>query len=87
MPKRIPPWLDWELHFTEHVKRRMIDRGFNDVDLRVMLEDPDGLARGGVPGRWILLARLRGRDWRVVVEPSWDKVRLDVITAWAVEGK
>ena len=57
MPKRIPPWLDWELHFIEHVKRRMIDRGFNEVDLRV------------------------------VVEPNWDKMRLDVITAWAVEGK
>ena len=31
MPRRIPPWLDWELKLTEHLEERMIDREFNEV--------------------------------------------------------
>ena len=83
MPRRIPPWLDWELHLTKHVKRRMIDRGFNEVDLREMLEEPEGVGIGAMPGRWIFRTRLHGRSWKVVVEPDWFEQRLVVITAYA----
>ena len=82
MARRIPPWLDWDLRLTDHIEERMIDRGFNEVDLREMLEDPIGIGRGGMSGRWILRTRLHGRGWRVVVEPDWFEQRLWVITAY-----
>ena len=34
-----PDWWDWPFDCDrEHVERRMLDRGFNEVDLRDMLE-------------------------------------------------
>jgi hypothetical protein len=48
-----------------------------------MLEDPDGIARGAMPGRWILMTRLHGQRWKVVVDPNWIEKRLIVVTAWA----
>jgi hypothetical protein len=87
MPRRNPPCLDWELKLTEHLEERRIDRGFNEVDLRLMLTDPDGVSRGALPSRWILTTRLHGRRWKVVVEPAWIAQRLEVITAWATGGK
>ena len=34
-----PDWWDWELEFTPHLIKRMIDRQFNEVELRAMLAD------------------------------------------------
>ena len=32
-----PDWWDWELELTPHLLKRMIDREFSEVDLRIML--------------------------------------------------
>ena len=34
----LPAWWNWELELTLHVLKRMEDRDFNEVDLRMMLE-------------------------------------------------
>ena len=34
-----PPWWEWELELTPHLLKRMVDRGFTELDLREMLED------------------------------------------------
>lgn len=38
-----PSWWDWELEFSPHLLKRMIDRQFSEVDLRRMLEHATGL--------------------------------------------
>lgn len=32
-----PQWWDWELEFSPHLLKRMVDRSFNEIDLRSML--------------------------------------------------
>jgi len=32
-----PDWWSWELQLTPHLKERMVDRGFAEIDLREML--------------------------------------------------
>ena len=41
-----PEWWDWELELTPHVEKRMEDRTFSEVDLRLMLGARDGLSPG-----------------------------------------
>jgi hypothetical protein len=33
-----PEWWTWELELSPHLLRRMLDRGFSEVDLRIMME-------------------------------------------------
>jgi hypothetical protein len=32
--KTWPEWWDWELELTPHLLKRLVDRGFTEVDLR-----------------------------------------------------
>jgi hypothetical protein len=34
-----PEWWEWELELTPHLLKRMVDRQFDEVDLRTMLAD------------------------------------------------
>lgn len=34
-----PHWWAWDLELSPHLLKRMIDRGFTEVDLRRMIED------------------------------------------------
>jgi hypothetical protein len=36
-PMERPTWWEWELELTPHLQKRMEDRDFTEVDLRVML--------------------------------------------------
>ena len=67
---------------TPHLKERMVDRGFAEIDLREMLEHASGCRRDFVRGRWVIEARHRGRSWQVVVEPDYGSRQLTVITAF-----
>jgi hypothetical protein len=29
-----PEWWEWELELTAHLEKRMLDRDFNEIDLR-----------------------------------------------------
>lgn len=79
---RRPAWWDWELMLTFHVERRMEDRGFTEVDLRAMMEAASGWRRDHVEDRFVLLCRLRGRRWQVIIEPDEDRQVLVIITAY-----
>lgn len=63
----------------------MEDRGFNEVDLRRMLEHARGHRPDIVEDRSIIEARHAGRTWEVIVEPDQTRNLLVVITAYPVE--
>lgn len=65
-----PEWWDWELELTSHLRKRMQDRDFTEIDLRAMLESAHGYRPGALEGRWIVETRYRGREWRVIVVAS-----------------
>ena len=33
-----PTWWGWELELSSHLEKRMLQRGFGEIDLRTMLE-------------------------------------------------
>jgi hypothetical protein len=80
-----PPWWEWELLLTKHVLKRMHDRDFSEIDLRMMLERALALERAKEPGRWQVLARHGGVLWGIVVEPEYDTRLLAVITAFPLD--
>ena len=81
---RWPAWWDWELELTPHVLKRMVDRGFTEVDLRQMLEDASSFRPDVEEGRWVIVSRQRRRSWEIMVEPDEAEQGLVVITAYPV---
>lgn len=79
-----PEWWFWELEISSHVLKRMVDRSFNEVDLRRMLEEAMGFRKDFVEGRYVVETRHDGRRWEVVIEPIADERTLLVITAYRV---
>lgn len=79
-----PKWWAWELELSPHVLKRMEDRGFNEVDLRAMLERASKYRRDIVHNRWVIEARHEGRRWEVIVEPDGSLTLLVVVTAYPV---
>jgi len=82
---RWPPWWEWDLEFTPHLSKRMEDRSFSEVDLRLMLQRASGYRRDVVPDRWIIETRHDQWPWEVIVEPLIFEELLLVITAYPVE--
>ena len=70
MAKRRPGWWDWELELSPHLVKRMLDRSFSEVDLRVMLEQPRDYRPDIMDGRWVIVTTYRGQSWEVIVEPD-----------------
>jgi hypothetical protein len=62
----------------------MVDRGFTELELRLMMNRAGSLRRDVVPGRWVAVTRHRKRRWEVVIEPDDDAQRIVVITAYPV---
>lgn len=81
-PRTWPPWWHWELELSPHLLKRMIDRQFNEVDLRRMLEHPRDLREDSVEGRWKVETLHEGRIWEVIVEPEAEVRLLVVVTAY-----
>jgi hypothetical protein len=80
-----PDWWSWELDLDNpHLLKRMMDRGFNEADLREMLEQALGFRKDHEAGRWIVESRFAGGKWEVVVEPLPEVMRLLVVTAYQV---
>ena len=75
----------WELELSAHLLKRMEDRGFNEVDLRRMLEHAAGHRADILEGRFVIEARHAGRQWDVIVEPDEIRQLLVVITAYPVD--
>jgi hypothetical protein len=80
-----PEWWVWELEFTQHLLKRMVDRRFTEVDLREMLEHATGYHRNHEEGRWGIETRHADNDWIVIVEPLADETVLLVITAYPLD--
>ena len=77
-----PDWWSWELELTPHLMKRMVDRQFSEVDLRVMLDAATGFQENHEEGRFVIDTRHEDRKWAVIVEPdSLDEV-LIVVTAY-----
>jgi len=83
---RWPPWWDWELELSPHLLKRMIDRGFTEVDLRRMLQYATGYHRDIVEGRWVIETFFRKSPWEVIVEPDFQAKLLVVVTAYPCDG-
>jgi hypothetical protein len=77
-----PDWWDWELELTSHLLKRMIDRGFNETDLREMLASSSGFQRSTTLGRFVIVCGYNGDVWEIVVEPDEPSRQLLVITAY-----
>jgi uncharacterized protein DUF4258 len=80
-----PPWWEWELEFTPHLLKRMVDRGFNESDLRLMLDESMGFRENHEEGRFAIETNHDGRSWEVIVEPLTDEQVLLVITAYPLD--
>lgn len=63
----------------------MEDRGFNEVDLRRMLEYAGGQRSDILAGRFVIDTRHGRRPWEVIVEPDEMRQLLVVITAYPVD--
>ena len=84
--RRWPAWWDWELELSPHLLKRMEDRRFTEVDLRTMLQHAQEMERDVVLGRWLVRARLRRREWEIIVEPDASAQLIVVITAYPAAG-
>lgn len=82
--KSRPHWWDWDLELSPHLLKRMVDRGFSEVDLRHMLVDVTRISPDSEDGRWVVESRLRGRPWAVIVEPDFELMVLVVVTAFPI---
>ncbi|BCS32389.1 hypothetical protein TBR22_A15990 [Luteitalea sp. TBR-22] len=83
--KQWPAWWAWELELSPHLAKRMVDRGFTEVELRRMLEYAQGHESDVVEGRFVVAVRHAGRPWEVIVEPDGERRLLVVVTAYPVE--
>jgi hypothetical protein len=82
-----PAWWNWELELTPHLFKRMLDRGFTEVDLRGMLERATGHHADICDGRFIVETRHAGKPWQVIVEPDEEDFLLVIVTAYPVETR
>jgi hypothetical protein len=65
--------------------KRMVDRGFTEIELRQMLDKPRSIRRSPEVGRWQIESRLGRRRWHIIVEPDPATRLVVVITAFAVD--
>jgi hypothetical protein len=80
-----PDWWSWELEFTPHLLKRMVDRRFNEVDLRIMLDSATDFYENHEQGRFVVETKHNGRNWAVIVEPSPSDEVLIVVTAYPLD--
>lgn len=81
---RRPPWWNWGLVLTDHVRERMIERDFTEFELRGMIEEAFGMRQSSVPGRWIVETNLGRHGFEVVLEPDFGSREVVVVTAHAI---
>ena len=58
--------------------------GFNEIELRLMLERATAYHENHEEGRWIIVTTHSARSWEIIVEPSQGEELLIVITAYPV---
>jgi len=85
VPREWPTWWEWDLELSPHLFKRMIDRRFDEIDLRRMLHLAQAYRHDVVEGRWVVESRHRSQAWEVIVEPDEDRRLLVVVTAYSVD--
>jgi hypothetical protein len=80
-----PDWWFWDVELIPHVLKRMVDRGFNETDLRLMFEGASSYHKSREKGRWVIETTLEGRNWEIVVEPLREEATVLIITAYPTE--
>ena len=83
--KNWPDWWTWELEFSAHVFKRMVDRRFDEVELRRMLERASRYREDIIEDRFVIETRHATHAWEVIVEPDPERRLLVVITAYPLE--
>lgn len=81
---QLPEWWEWEFVLSPHLLKRMVDRRFNEAELREMLVAPKGIQPNHEPGRWVVACRHAGTAWEVIVEPDFASDIVIVVTAYRV---
>lgn len=76
-----PDWWDWELWISPHCAKRMVDRGFNETDLRAMLADTTAIDEQ-VHGTFVIETIHEGAPWELIVSPDRRKQVIVVVTAY-----
>ena len=87
MPIEWPAWGDWELELSSHLLKRMVQRDFNEVDLRQMFQNASEYLSDVEEGRWIIRSKYRRRPWKIIVEPDFEREVLVVVTAFPANGE
>ena len=82
-----PEWWNWNLELTSHLRKRMVDRRFTEIELREMLRRASMCYPDFMKGRWVIASRHGGRRWEVIVEPDETRKALVVITAYPVSRR
>ena len=80
-----PSWWKWELELSSHLLKRMVDRRFSEIDLRVMMECATAVREDKESGRWVVETAHERRAWEVIVEPDGADRLLVVITGYPLE--
>lgn len=79
-----PDWWHWEIELSPHLLKRMTERGFNETDLREMLQSAGGHRENHEPGRYVIETSHDGQPWEIIVEPSPAEQVLIIITAYEI---
>jgi hypothetical protein len=80
-----PAWWCWEVEVSPHARKRMIDRDFSEVELRMMLSDATGIEADFETGRWRIITHRDAFPWEVIVEPIEAEMIMLVITAYPLD--
>ena len=80
-----PDWWSWEIELTPHLMKRMVDRRFSEVDLRLMLDAAAGFHENHEEDRFVIETTHDGRRRAVIVEPSPDEAVPIVVTAYPLD--
>lgn len=78
----LPDWWEWELEVSSHCLKRMIERGFNEAELRAMLEDATSVEYQD-HGTFIAETYQDSVRWEVILIPDHDREVIIVVTAYA----
>jgi hypothetical protein len=62
----------------------MIDRGFSEVDLRLMMQHATKIYVDHEPDRWVIKTEHHAEPWEIIVEPDNAEQLLIIITAYQV---
>jgi hypothetical protein len=82
---KFPQWWNWELEITSHILKRMENRNLTEIDLRGMLETASDYWNDIEECRFVIVSRLKNKDWEIIVEPDCFEKILVIITAYPKE--